>query len=97
MVTVSFIGGPGDGFNVFSALRAWLSPHEAVVPGAGDSSLPASPSSRWSKQDTEADGRARSRTAAAAALCQLNITSTRWTRSRQTEKGMPAAAAPAAG
>ncbi len=32
LVTVSFLGGPGDGFNVFTAIRAWLSPHTAVVP-----------------------------------------------------------------
>ena len=32
LVTVSYIGGPGSRFNVFAALRAWLSPHEAVVP-----------------------------------------------------------------
>ena len=32
MVTVSFIGGPGTRFNIFAALRAGLSPHDAVVP-----------------------------------------------------------------
>ncbi len=32
LVTVSFLGGPGDGFNVFTAIRAWLTPHTAVVP-----------------------------------------------------------------
>ncbi len=32
LVTVSYQGGPADGFNVFTALQAWLSPHEAVVP-----------------------------------------------------------------
>ena len=28
----TLLGGPGDGFNVFTALRAWLTPHDAVVP-----------------------------------------------------------------
>ena len=32
LVTVSYQGGPGDSFNIFTALQAWLSPHEAVVP-----------------------------------------------------------------
>ena len=32
MVTVSYQGGPSNGFNLFTALQAWLSPHEAVVP-----------------------------------------------------------------
>ena len=32
LVTVSFQGGPSDSLNVFAALRAWLTPHEAVVP-----------------------------------------------------------------
>src|SRR5580704_3799256 len=29
LVTVSFLGGPGNGFNVFTAVRAWLTPHTA--------------------------------------------------------------------
>ncbi|MGE5290451.1 MAG: PDZ domain-containing protein [Micromonosporaceae bacterium] len=32
LVTVSFQGGPGDEINLFTALQAWLSPHDAVVP-----------------------------------------------------------------
>ena len=32
MVTVSYQGGHGDTFNIFTALVAWLNPHEAVVP-----------------------------------------------------------------
>src|ERR1700754_3372606 len=32
MVSITYEGGPGHGFNVFTALRAWLDPHEAVVP-----------------------------------------------------------------
>src|SRR5258708_15877214 len=32
MVTVSFMGGPGPGFNIFGALRAWLSPADPVAP-----------------------------------------------------------------
>ena len=32
MVSITYQGGPGHQFNVFTALRAWLNPHEAVVP-----------------------------------------------------------------
>src|SRR6202044_17817 len=32
LVTISYTGGPGVDFNIFSALRAWLSPVDAVVP-----------------------------------------------------------------
>ena len=32
MVTVGYRGGPGVNINIFSALAAWLNPHEAVVP-----------------------------------------------------------------
>jgi Lon-like protease len=34
LVTVSFQGGPGDEIDLFTALSAWLSPHDAVVPQA---------------------------------------------------------------
>ena len=34
MVTVSYEGGPGDNLNIFTALAAWLNPHEAVVPSS---------------------------------------------------------------
>lgn len=45
LVTVSYTGGPGTGFNVFSALRAWLSPDDAVVRPTR-STRPGKPSSR---------------------------------------------------
>ncbi|HEY5989598.1 MAG TPA: PDZ/DHR/GLGF domain-containing protein, partial [Streptosporangiaceae bacterium] len=32
LVTVSFQGGPADHFNIFTALQAWLTTNEAVVP-----------------------------------------------------------------
>ena len=32
MVTVSYQGCQGNRFNIFTALVAWLNPHEAVVP-----------------------------------------------------------------
>ena len=32
LVTISYMGGPGVRLNIFQALRAWVSPSEAVVP-----------------------------------------------------------------
>ena len=31
MVTVGYQGGPGNSINIFSALAAWLNPHEPVI------------------------------------------------------------------
>jgi Lon-like protease len=89
LVTVSFLGGPGDGFNVFTALRAWLSPHTAVVP---ESELfPAGRTEQQVvQQDTEQMVNSQE-TAKAAALCTLGIRFTTVDRVTQTEKGMPAA------
>src|ERR1700753_1012403 len=69
LVTVSFIGGPGSNFNVFAALRAWLSPHEAVVP-QDEIFTPGQSEQQVTKQDTEEMVNSQ-QTAAAAALCQL--------------------------
>jgi PDZ domain-containing protein len=71
MVTVSAIGGPGSNFNIFGALRAWLSPHEAVVPES-EIYAPGQTQKQVQQQDTQqmADSQ---QTATAAALCQLRI------------------------
>jgi Lon-like protease len=71
MVTVSYQGGPSDGFNVFTALQAWLSPHDAVVPeqelfGTGQTQQ------QVTRQDTEQMVSSQ-QLAEAAALCQLRI------------------------
>src|SRR5260370_11262018 len=34
LVTVSYTGGPNNDFNIFSALRAWLTPDHAVAPAS---------------------------------------------------------------
>ena len=71
MVTVNFQGGPGDEINIFTALRAWLSSHNAVVPqeevfGTGESAQ------QVQNQDVEemADSQ---EVATAAALTWLHI------------------------
>jgi PDZ domain-containing protein len=71
MVTVSYQGGPSDGFNLFTALQAWLSPHEAVVP---ESELFGTNLSQQqvTRQDTQQMVGSQ-QLAQAAALCQLGI------------------------
>jgi Lon-like protease len=90
MVTVSFLGGPGTHFNIFAALRAWLSPHDAVVPES-EIFTPGQSSQQVAKEDTEemADSQ---QTATAAALCQLNIAFRTVDTVQATVDGMPAAA-----
>jgi PDZ domain-containing protein len=71
LVTVSYQGGPSDGFNVFTAVAAWLSPHEAVVPeqelfGANQTQQ------QVTRQDTQQMVSSQ-QLAEAAALCQLGI------------------------
>jgi Lon-like protease len=71
LVTVSYQGGPSDGFNVFTALQAWLSPHDAVVPeeelfGTGQTQQ------QVTRQDTQQMVSSQ-QLAEAAALCQLGI------------------------
>jgi PDZ domain-containing protein len=71
MVTVSYQGGPSDGFNLFTALQAWLSPHEAVVP---ESELFGTDQTQQqvTRQDTQQMVGSQEQ-AQAAALCQLGI------------------------
>ncbi len=89
LVTVSFMGGPGNGFNVFTALRAWLTPHTAVVPE--QELFPAGQSEQQVvQQDTEQMANSQE-TAQAAALCTLGIHFTTVDTVTQTEEGLPAA------
>jgi len=89
MVTVSFLGGPQTEFNIFAALRAWLSPHDAVVPEQEIFPSNYTPQ-QVAQQDTEemADSQ---QTATAAALCQLKISFKTVETVQATIKGMPAA------
>jgi Lon-like protease len=89
MVTISSIGGPGTGFNIFAALRSWLDPDDAVVPEQ-EIYTPGQTPQQVAKQDTEemADSQ---QTATAAALCQLKISFKTVDTVQTTIKGMPAA------
>jgi Lon-like protease len=71
MVTVGSSGGPGDNINIFTALAAWLNPHEAVVP---ESELypPGESAEQTQQQDTQEMTNSQ-QTATAAALTELHI------------------------
>ena len=71
LVTVSYTGGPGTDFNIFSALRAWLTPDNAVVPaseiyGSGQTQQEVVQQDTQQMLGSQED-------ATAAALCYLNI------------------------
>ncbi len=91
MVTVSYIGGPGASppFNIFAAIQAWLSPHEAVVPQE-ELFPPGQTQAQVVKQDSEEMANSQ-QTAQAAAFCQLGIKFTILDTVQSTISGMPAA------
>ena len=71
MVTVGYRGGPGVKLNIFSALAAWLNPHEAVVPASE-----LFPPGQTQQQAQQADTQQMTGSqldAVAAALTQLHI------------------------
>ena len=71
LTTVSFQGGPSESLNVFAALRAWLTPHEAVVPQE-ELFGPGQTQQEVIRQDTQ-QMTSSQQTATAAALCALGI------------------------
>jgi PDZ domain-containing protein len=88
-VTVNFQGGPGNEINIFTALRAWLNPHDAVVPqqevfGTGQTEQ------QVQRQDV-AQMAGSQQTATAAALTELGIPFTTRAQVVTAERGMPAA------
>jgi PDZ domain-containing protein len=88
MVTISYSGGPGTAFNIFSALRAWLTPHDAVVPQSEIYS-PGQTQQQVVQQDTQ-QMLGSQEDATAAALCYLNIRFTTVSTVASIEKEMPA-------
>ena len=88
MVSITYEGGPGHGFNVFTALRAWLDPHEAVVPES-EIFAPGQSQQQVTQQDqTQMTGSQQSATA--AALSQLHIKYQTMPGVVSVEKGLPA-------
>jgi Lon-like protease len=88
MVTVSYTGGPGVNFNIFSALRAWLTPDDAVVP-ASEIYSPGQSQQQVVQQDTQ-EMLGSQEDATAAALCYLDIGYKTADPIAATVKGTPA-------
>jgi Lon-like protease len=88
MVTVSYTGGPGVDFNIFSALRAWLTPSDAVVPESEIYSAGQTQQQVIQQDSQEMLGSQQDATA--AALCYLNIGYTTQDPITATVKGTPA-------
>ena len=89
LVTVSYIGGPQSHFNVFAALRSWLTPDNAVVPEQ-EIFAPGQTQQQVQQQDTE-QMTSSQEAAQAAALCQLNISFKTVDTVQGVAKGKPAA------
>jgi PDZ domain-containing protein len=85
MVTVSYIGGPGANppFNIFRAIAAWLTPHQAVVPQE-ELFPPGQTQQQVVRQDTQ-------QMATAAALGQMGVKFTTIDTITGTISGLPAA------
>jgi Lon-like protease len=88
MVTISYTGGPGVPFNIFSAIGAWLTPHDAVVPES-EIFNPGQSQQQVVKQDTQ-EMVGSQQDATAAALCYLNIGFKTEDPIAATVKGTPA-------
>lgn len=88
LVTVSYTGGPGTDFNIFSALRAWLTPDDAVVP-ASEIYSSGQTQQQVIQQDTQ-EMLGSQQDATAAALCYLNIGFRTEDPIAATVKGTPA-------
>jgi PDZ domain-containing protein len=90
MVTVSYIGGPGSNppFNIFAAIQAWLSPHEAVVPQ--EELFPQGKTQQQVVKQDSQEMASSQQAAQAAALCQLGITFTTIDTIASTIQGLPA-------
>ena len=88
LVTVSFLGGPGAQFNIFAALRAWLSPNDAVVPES--EIFPAGQTQQQVVQQDTQEMVGSQQDATAAALCYLNINFKVVDKVASTARGTPA-------
>jgi Lon-like protease len=89
LVTVGYQGGPGVTVNIFSALTAWLNPHEAVVPES-ELFAPGQTQQQTQQQDT-AQMTGSQQDATAAALTELHIPYQTQVVVASVEPGFPAA------
>jgi Lon-like protease len=88
LVTVSYQGGPSDSFNIFTALQAWLTPHDAVVPEA-ELFPPGKTAQQVTRQNSQ-EMASSQQIATAAALCQLGTRFTTVYTVALVGKGTPA-------
>jgi Lon-like protease len=89
MVTVDLQGGPGVKLNIFTALAAWLNPHEAVVPES-EVFAPGQSEQQTQQQDNQ-EMTGSQQLATAAALTELHIPFQTQVVVVQPEPGFPAA------
>ena len=88
MVTVSYQGCQGNRFNIFTALVAWLNPHQAVVPES--EICPAGQSQKQTQEQDTQEMTSSQQTATAAALTELHIPYQTLVVVQATEPGLPA-------
>ena len=88
MVTVSYQGCQGNRFNIFTALVAWLNPHQAVVPET--EICPAGQTQKQTQEQDTQEMTSSQQTATAAALTQLHIPFSTQVVVVKPEKGFPA-------
>jgi PDZ domain-containing protein len=88
MVTVSYQGCQGDRFNIFTALVAWLNPHQAVVPES--EICPAGQTQKETQQQDTQEMTSSQQTATAAALTELHIPYSTQVVVVRADKGLPA-------
>jgi len=88
MVTVSYQGCQGNRFNIFTALVAWLNPHQAVVPES--EICPAGQTQKQTQEQDTQEMTSSQETATAAALTELHIPFSTQVVVVQPEMGFPA-------
>ena len=88
MVTVSYQGCQGNRFNIFTALVAWLNPHQAVVPES--EICPAGQTQKQTQEQDTQEMTSSQQTATAAALTELHIPYSTQVVVVQPDKGFPA-------
>ena len=89
LVTVSYQGCQGNRFNIFTALVAWLNPHEAVVPES--EICPAGQTQQQTQEQDTQEMTSSQQTATAAALTELHIPYTTEVVVVQANASFPAA------
>ena len=88
LTTVTYQGGPGTRLDLYTALRAWFDPNQAVVPQ--EALFPPDESQQQVDQENAAQMTGSQESATAAALNELKIAYGTDVAVADTTKGMPA-------